>query len=186
MLSPFRSTPSWCVPSRISAKSFSRFSDFVLLLCIICQFFALRLFGLPISRCSWDNLRSVSEGSGMRLVQVLLHFFQKCTGLFLLISFFSELLQGLPEPACVTVFNFGDMVCLSVSLSELSLQLLAKMFFFSFTSVPSSSTWWGMSLHFAGDFELFHLSFRWRSAASWILSSSPLMATWRAFGSGRA
>ena len=68
-LVPFRSTSTTAFPPEFSAKSLSRLSDFELLLCIICQIWAPKLFGLPISRfheymnssSSWHNLRSVSE-----------------------------------------------------------------------------------------------------------------------------
>ena len=68
--------------------------------------------------------------------------------------------------ACVTVFNLGvvrhafrHLEYLSVSFGTLPATFDPGAFlFFSFTSIPSSSTLWEISFHLARGFELFHLS----------------------------
>ena len=47
----------------------------------------------------------------------------------------------------------------AIPLFELSLQLLAQVFFFSLTTIPCSSTLCEMSFHFLLDLGLFHWSF---------------------------
>ena len=103
-------------------------------------------------------------GSCMWLLHVLRHFFQiSCAAFSSSLSLRScfKVFLSLPlsqSPTLASSAILSDTVHMSVYLFELSSQLLAQVFFFSFTSVPSSSTSWEISFNLARSFELFHLS----------------------------
>ena len=91
--------------------------------------------------------------------------FHKCTGLGFFILFYADLFQSFPEPAFVTVFNFGfvsqtfqHFEYLSFSCGTL-LAAFGPSVFFSATTTPSSFTLWEISFHLPLDFDLFHWSF---------------------------
>ena len=65
----------------------------------------------------------------------------------------------------VTSHTFQHNVYLVFSFRTF-LATFSPSVFFSFTSVPNSSTWWEMSFHFHREFELFHWSFELCLASS--------------------